>query len=157
MAYRNPQITALHDRLEPFDTLNPPDAFWIEGSEDGDATGGYDFCEECGEGAVERLSLYAPGSQTFELMCCDPCGENDSTPYCRDCGKTLAGWPTDYCRDEELVRLEESELSLPDPETVHIVNMALWNLQWSENDEMVAAWQAVAERLLATMPETATT
>lgn len=152
MAYRNTDITALHDRLEPHNVLNPPAAYWIVDSVGDDATGGMDFCFECGSAHVERLNLYAPGDRTYEFMWCDPCGGNDTIPRCDECGKTLAGWPTDYCASNELEYFEDEEPELT-PENVHVVNMVMWNLQWSEDHAKVSAWLAVAEKLAAKIPE----
>lgn len=154
MAYRNADITALYEKLRPFDTLNPPDRYWIEDSEGQDATGGYDFCFECGSDCADRLNLYTPGELTHDLTCCDPCGESDVIPHCHQCGKTLAGWPTDYCASEELSYFTENDADAT-PENIHVVNMMLWNLQWSEDDEGIAAWRAVAEKMADKLPERA--
>lgn len=154
MAYRNADITALYERLQPYDTLSPPGGFWIEDSDGGDATGGYDFCCDCGDDHVMRLNLYTPGTITYELMCSDPCSNSDVIPRCYGCGKTLAGWPTDYCETEELAYFEDDDAD-PTPENVHVVSMVLWNLQWSEDDAKVAAWKAVGKKLVAKLPECA--
>lgn len=152
MAYRNPEISALHDRLQPHNTLNPPDAYWIESSDGDDSTGGLDFCFECGEEHVGRLNLYTPGSKTHELMMGDSCGNHDSIPHCDICGVTLAGWPTDYCESEELGYFEDERDLDPAPENIHVLSMILWNLQWSEDAEEVSAWCDVAARMAAKLP-----
>lgn len=146
----NPDISALHDRLIPFDTLNPPHGYWIEGDETGDPTD-MDYCLGCGADFVARLNLYTPGNEEFRLACTDPCGNNDTIPRCAECGKTLAGWPTDYCRSD-LLRYFDGDDPDPTPEDVHVISMVLWNLQWSEGKDDVAAWREVAEKFVAKLP-----
>jgi hypothetical protein len=142
-------IRALVARLKPHNTWTPPDSYWIEDSDGADATGGYDFCYECGLDYMARLNLYTPGADTYDLMWNDPCRDCDAIPHCNCCGKTLAGWPTDYCRSEELDYYEETPDFSPSRENIHVICMVLWNLQWSEDPEDSAAWLAVGRALAA--------
>lgn len=152
----NDEIVSLVDRLGPYNTLDPPNGCWITTDEGGmvydpDNHGGGDWCGDCAEDVVMRLSLYTPGFTTYEMCWNDPCGEHDTVPCCATCRKTLAGWPTDYCRSEELAYFEEEPDFDANPENIHVICMALWNLQWGNEDEYgtLAAWRAIGARLLA--------
>jgi hypothetical protein len=148
------QIGALIERLRPYDTLDPPQEYWIEdpagGMEygpDGDCSGGW--CEEHAKDIHMRLNLYTPGDGEYLLQCSDTCGENDVIPRCGTCGITLAGWPTDYCRSEEQCFFEDDPDWEPSPENLHVIGMVLWNLQWETDCEIVDAWMAIGEAALA--------
>lgn len=155
-----PDLSALRERvktilatLEPHNTLNPPVGCWIETSEGGveiGSGGGCDWCWEHGKEAVDRLNLYTPGATTYEAIPSDPCGNYDSLPRCAECGITLAGWPTDYCRSEELGYFESEPDFDASLENIHIITMVMWNLQWADGKEADAAlaWLSVADRLL---------
>ena len=148
----NDRIVSLVWQLNPFNTLNPPNGCWIENSDGGmaydpDNRGGADWCADCVEDVAMRLNLYTPGSLTYEPVWNDPCGNHDTLPACASCGKTLAGWPTDYCLLDELAYFEDDPDFDPTPEAIHIVSMELWNLQWSSDKES-AHWRTIGESLL---------
>lgn len=146
------RVRDLVEALRPYDTLVPPGGFWIEdsdgGMEYGPEGGGGDWCEDHGEDMVMRLNIYTPGDRKYELRCNDSSGEYDTIPRCSTCGVTLKGWPTDFCLSEELAYYDDNPDWQPGPEDFHVICMALWNLQWSEDDEAVDAWAAIGATAL---------
>jgi hypothetical protein len=146
-------IKNLVECLQPHNTLNPPSAFWIESADGGieydpDGAKGDYWCEEHGEDLVMRLNLYTPGDGECSLLCGDPCSNNDTIPRCSTCGITLAGWPTDYCLTGEMDYFESDSDWEPSPENLHVIGMALWNLQWSEDISVMTEWEAIGKAAL---------
>jgi hypothetical protein len=145
------EISALVERLRPYDTLAPPQGYWIEGPDGGmqyDPDGNHgasDWCEDHAEDLIMRLNLYTPGDGEYLLQAADTGGIYDTIPCCATCGITLAGWPTNYCRSEELCFFEDDPDWEPSPENIHVIEMVLWNLQWSDDTEALAAWKAIGD------------
>ncbi len=149
MSWRQ-DITGLVCFLSHHNTLDPPTEYWIENSDGGmeygpERTGSGAWCLEHAEDMVMRLNLYTPGDETYELRGSDPCGENDVIPHCSTCGKTLAGWPSEYCLTDELNYFESNLDFEPSPENLHVIYMALWNFQWEEDSDDLLRWRAVGQ------------
>lgn len=151
MSWRK-DITDLVEFLEPFNRLDPPNGHWIESCEgdmiyDPDDRGfGSDWCEQCGEDVLMRLNLYTPGNMTYSASWNDTAGEHDSILRCTSCGMTLAGWPTDYCLSEELAYFKGDPEFSVNPENIHVICMALWNLQWGDDSENLFAWRSIGQQ-----------
>jgi hypothetical protein len=131
----HPEVSSLVAALEPHNTLNPPVGFYIQREDGNDDC--LDYCEECAEDYCERLNLYTSGELLHAVMVADSCSNHDSLPLCDCCGKTLAGWPTDYCRDQEIAYFMDEPDFPPSPENIHVICMILWNLQWLEDADVV--------------------
>lgn len=149
----NKEVSALLDQLTPHNTLSPPTGYWIEDDEgqvayEPDGSGAGDWCPDCVDDTVMRLNTYTPGSAIYTALRCDPCGEYDTLPRCAVCGIALAGWPTDYCLDEELDFFQRETDWTANQENIRVIDMALYNLRWEADAAKITPWLEVGRAAL---------